>query len=99
MSMVPGTTSWLARIDGQPAGGGLLLIHDGLALICGDGTLPSYRHRGYRLSCSGAAGPCGGLWLRAGRDLYSARQWLAAQRRAAGFSSSLCPDDADSSLS
>ena len=46
MSMVPGTTSWLARIDGQPAGGGLLMIHDGLALICGDGTLPSYRHRG-----------------------------------------------------
>jgi len=22
------------------------MIHDGLALICGDGTLPSYRHRG-----------------------------------------------------
>src|SRR5271165_5209579 len=46
MSMVPGTTSWLARVDGQPAGGGLLMIHDGLALICGDGTLPRYRHRG-----------------------------------------------------
>jgi GNAT superfamily N-acetyltransferase len=46
MSMVPGTTSWLARVGGQPAGGGLLMIHDGLALICGDGTLPSYRHRG-----------------------------------------------------
>ena len=46
MSMVPGTTSWLARVDGQPAGGGSLMIHDGLALICGDGTLPGYRHRG-----------------------------------------------------
>ena len=46
MSMVPGTTSWLARVDGQPAGGGLLMINDGLALICGDGTLPGYRHRG-----------------------------------------------------
>ncbi len=46
MSMVPGTTSWLARVDGHPAGGGLLMIHDGLALICGDGTLPSYRRRG-----------------------------------------------------
>jgi len=46
MSLVPGTTSWLARVDGQPAGGGLLMIHDGLALICGDGTLPRYRHRG-----------------------------------------------------
>jgi len=46
MSMVPGFTAWLARVDGQPAGGGSLMIHDGLALICGDGTLPSYRHRG-----------------------------------------------------
>ncbi len=46
MSMVQGTTTWLARVGGQPAGGGLLMVHDGLALICGDGTLPGYRHRG-----------------------------------------------------
>ena len=46
MSMVPGTTSWLARVDGQPAGGGSLMVHDRLALICGDATLPGYRHRG-----------------------------------------------------
>jgi Acetyltransferase (GNAT) family len=46
MSMVPGTTSWLARVDGQLAGGGSLMIQDGLALICGDGTLPGHRHRG-----------------------------------------------------
>jgi GNAT superfamily N-acetyltransferase len=46
MGMVPGVTAWLARIDGRPAGGGSLIIHDGLALICGDGTLPDFRHRG-----------------------------------------------------
>ncbi len=46
MSMVQGTTSWMARVGGRPAGGGLLMIHDGLALISGDGTLPSYRRRG-----------------------------------------------------
>jgi GNAT superfamily N-acetyltransferase len=46
MAMVSGVTAWLARVDGQPAGGGSLFIHDGLALICGDGTLPNFRHRG-----------------------------------------------------
>jgi hypothetical protein len=46
MNAVPGVTAWLARLDGQPAGGGSLMIHDGQALICGDGTLPTYRHRG-----------------------------------------------------
>jgi hypothetical protein len=46
MGMVPGLTAWLARIDGQPAGGGSLAIREGLGLICGDGTLPEFRHRG-----------------------------------------------------
>lgn len=46
MTTVPGLTAWLARVDGQPAGGGSLLIHDGLALLCGDGTLAGFRQRG-----------------------------------------------------
>ena len=46
MGMVPGVTAWLARVDGHPAGGGSLMIHEGLALICGDGTLPDFRHQG-----------------------------------------------------
>ncbi|MFO0890570.1 MAG: GNAT family N-acetyltransferase, partial [Isosphaeraceae bacterium] len=37
---------WLARIAGQPAGGGSLAIQGGLAMICGDGTLPRFRGRG-----------------------------------------------------
>ncbi len=46
MAMVPGVTTWLARVEGQPAGGGSLMIHDRLALICGDGTLPRFRQLG-----------------------------------------------------
>jgi hypothetical protein len=46
MGLVPGITAWMARIEGQPAGGGSLMIHDGLAMICGDGTLPRFRYRG-----------------------------------------------------
>ncbi|MGC8639124.1 MAG: GNAT family N-acetyltransferase [Isosphaeraceae bacterium] len=46
MGRVPGNTAWLALVDGQPAGGGSLMIHDGLALISGDGTLPGFRLRG-----------------------------------------------------
>jgi GNAT superfamily N-acetyltransferase len=46
MGMVPGVTAWLARVEGQPAGGGSLMIHNRVALICGDGTLPRFRHRG-----------------------------------------------------
>jgi hypothetical protein len=46
MALVPGITAWVAKIEGEPAGGGSLMIHDGLALICGDGTLPRFRHRG-----------------------------------------------------
>ena len=61
--MVPGVTAWLARADGRPAGGGSLMIHQGLALICGDGTLPDFRHQGVqtallraRLAHAAAAG-------------------------------------------
>ena len=46
MSLMPGATSWLARVDGKPAGGGSLFVHNDLALICGDGTLPCYRNQG-----------------------------------------------------
>jgi len=46
MAQAPGFTTWVATIDGEAAGGGSLMIHDGLALICGDGTLPGFRSRG-----------------------------------------------------
>jgi len=46
MVAVSGLSAWIARVDGQPAGGGCLAIHNDLALFSGDGTLPSYRHRG-----------------------------------------------------
>lgn len=46
MAAVPGFSAWMARVDGQPAGGASLVICDDLALFCGDGTLPSFRHRG-----------------------------------------------------
>ncbi len=50
MSMVPGATSWLATVNREPAGGGTLVIQDGLALICGDGTLPRFRNQGVQTS-------------------------------------------------
>ena len=46
MAGVSGFSAWLARVDRQPAGGASLIIHDDLALFCGDGTLPTFRHRG-----------------------------------------------------
>jgi GNAT superfamily N-acetyltransferase len=39
-------SAFLAYIDGQPAGGGAMLIHEGVALLAGASTLPSYRNRG-----------------------------------------------------
>lgn len=46
MALAPGNTAWLALVDGRPAGGASLFIHDGLALFCGDGTLSGYRRQG-----------------------------------------------------
>jgi GNAT superfamily N-acetyltransferase len=46
LTSVPGATAWLARVEGEPAGGGSLLVCDGLALFAGDGTLPAFRRRG-----------------------------------------------------
>jgi GNAT superfamily N-acetyltransferase len=39
-------SSLLAFIDGEAVGGGAVLIHEGLALLAGAGTLPPYRNRG-----------------------------------------------------
>jgi hypothetical protein len=50
MAMIPTVTTWVARVAGQPAGGGSLMIQDGLALFCGDGTLPAFRGRGVHSS-------------------------------------------------
>jgi GNAT superfamily N-acetyltransferase len=55
--------AFLAHVDGQPAGGGAVLIHEGVALIAGAATLPEYRRRGVhaalhhaRLALARAAG-------------------------------------------
>jgi GNAT superfamily N-acetyltransferase len=46
MASIPAVSCWLARAEGRIAGGGALVFHNGLALICGDGTLPEFRSRG-----------------------------------------------------
>jgi len=46
MAMVPALSAWMATVDDEPAGGGSLFMHGGLALFCGDGTLPGHRYRG-----------------------------------------------------
>ena len=46
MGSIPEATGWVARVDDRIAGGGTLIIHDGLALICGDGTLAPFRSQG-----------------------------------------------------
>ena len=40
------SSAFLACVDGQPAGGGAVLIHRGVALLAGAATLPAYRNRG-----------------------------------------------------
>jgi len=39
-------SSFIAMIDGEPVGGGAVLMHEGLALLAGAATLPAYRNRG-----------------------------------------------------
>ena len=46
MTAAPGSSGWLARVEGEPAGGAALLTHEGLALFAGDATLPPLRGRG-----------------------------------------------------
>lgn len=42
----PGTTGVLAWVDGRPAGGGALTVHEGVAAIFGASTVPSFRRLG-----------------------------------------------------
>jgi len=37
---------FLAEVDGQVAGGGVLVMHDGVASLGGASTLPGFRNRG-----------------------------------------------------
>ena len=53
-SRVEGLASLLARVGGEPAGAANLLIRDGLAMLCGASTLPSYRNRGIQTACTHA---------------------------------------------
>ncbi|MET7772217.1 GNAT family N-acetyltransferase [Nocardia sp. NPDC005366] len=46
MAATTGFVASLARIDGAPAGGAGLRLHDGIAQLCGAATLPRYRRRG-----------------------------------------------------
>jgi GNAT superfamily N-acetyltransferase len=46
MASIPMVSCWLARVGDRIAGGGALVIHNRLALICGDGTLPEFRSQG-----------------------------------------------------
>ena len=41
-----GTTCFLARVDGQPAGGGTVAIHEGIATLSGTGVRERFRGRG-----------------------------------------------------
>jgi GNAT superfamily N-acetyltransferase len=44
---MPGAICWLAVAGtGEPAGGGALALHDGLATLFADSTIPLFRRRG-----------------------------------------------------
>lgn len=42
----PGTTFFLAQVDGEPAGGGTVALHEGVATLSGTGVLERFRGRG-----------------------------------------------------
>ena len=44
--VVPGFVKYLGRIGGQPVGGASMRLDEGLAQVCGAGTLPAFRGRG-----------------------------------------------------
>jgi len=44
--IVPGFVRYLGRINGQPVGEAAMRLDEGLAQICGAGTLPAFRGRG-----------------------------------------------------
>jgi GNAT superfamily N-acetyltransferase len=43
---MPTTTCFLASVDGQPAGGGVVGIDQGVAALFAAGTIPAFRRRG-----------------------------------------------------
>ena len=43
---VPGIVGCIASVDGEPAGGAVLGMVDGVAMLSGDGVVPSFRGRG-----------------------------------------------------
>jgi GNAT superfamily N-acetyltransferase len=43
---VPDAWGFLALVEGEPAGGGMLGLVDGVALLSGDGVIPRFRGRG-----------------------------------------------------
>ncbi|AGC42914.1 hypothetical protein MYSTI_01581 [Myxococcus stipitatus DSM 14675] len=43
---MPGTTCFLARVDGEPAGGGTAALHDGVATLSGTGVRMRFRGQG-----------------------------------------------------
>jgi hypothetical protein len=49
---ISGSTAFLADLGGRPAGGGTLLVRDGLAFLAGAGTLPDSRRRGVQTALS-----------------------------------------------
>lgn len=49
---IGGSTPLLARIGGQAAGGGTLLVRDDLAMLAGAATLPEFRRRGVQAALS-----------------------------------------------
>ncbi len=93
MASIPMVSCWLARVGGRIAGGGAMVMHNRLALICGDGTLPEFRSRGVQTALLRARlEPRPPRRLRPGRHLHPAGQQLAAQRRTPGVSGRLCTD-------
>ena len=50
MTGAPGTSVWLARVSGEPAGGAALLVREGLAMLAGDATAPASRRLGVQLA-------------------------------------------------
>jgi GNAT superfamily N-acetyltransferase len=45
-----GSEVFLAWIDGQPAGGGAFVSHEGVAELCSASTRPAFRHRGVQFA-------------------------------------------------
>jgi len=43
---IPGIMTFLAWVDDEPAGGGAILVHDGIAEFCSAGTRVAFRRRG-----------------------------------------------------